>query len=152
MWGALTALHALAAIWWVGGMAFTLLILHPASQTLAPADRIRLSSLVFKRFLGTVWLAIIVLYATGTGLIIGLYGGMASTPLPVHFMLGVALVMTLLFVALWFGPYAVFRRAVAASDVPAAAAAGAKIRRIVAANLSLGLFAAILGGGGMFWG
>ena len=152
IWGFVTTLHTLAAVFWVGGIAFMLLILHPASGTLPPAERVALMTVVFRRFLSGVWLAIVILYITGIGLIFGLYGGMASTPLPIHIMFGVAHAMTALFLGLWFGPYRAFRRHSAVQDTASALAAAGRIRRFATANFVLGLLACTLGAGTAFWG
>jgi uncharacterized membrane protein len=52
---------------------------------------------------------------------------------------------------LCFGPWWAFRHAMAAADLPAAAAAQAGIRRIVTINLVLGLFTTAVGATGGLW-
>ncbi len=141
----LIILHALAAITWVGGLIFLRFVLHPASLELLPAQRVALMAQVLRRFFRLVWIAIAVLYMTGIALIVTLYGSMAVTPLPVHFMIGVAHAMTAVFLYVWFRPYAAFRRHRADGDEAAALAAGFHVRRWATANLALGLLASFLG-------
>lgn len=144
------ALHALAAVLWVGGMFFAYQILRPAVGPLEPAIRLPLWSRVFKPFFAWVWAAVILLPATGHWMIFEIYGGFATLPLPYHVMMGIGWLMVLLFLHLWFAPYARFRRAMAASDLPAAAAAINGIRRIVGINLILGLINVALGAAGRY--
>ena len=57
-----------------------------------------------------------------------------------HLMHLTGLVMALVYLAIFFGPWKRMRVALAASDVKAAAAANDLIRRMVSANLLIGLF------------
>jgi len=141
----LITLHGFAAILWVGGLVFMYLVLRPSLQELAPESRVALMAGIFRRFFQLVWGSIAVLYVTGSGLIHSLYGTMAATPLPVHFMIGVAHVMTGVFVYVWFRPYARFRRLVADGDVADALTAAYPVRRWATVNLALGLVASLLG-------
>jgi uncharacterized membrane protein len=47
----LLAIHLLAAVFWVGGMAFAYTVLRPAAGPLDPAVRLPLWRRVFARFL-----------------------------------------------------------------------------------------------------
>jgi uncharacterized membrane protein len=79
-----------------------------------------------------------------------IYGGFANLPMPYNIMMGIGWLMVLLFLHLWFAPYGRFRRAMAANDLPAAAAAINGIRRTVGINLILGLINVVLGAAGRF--
>lgn len=133
-------LHALAAVVWVGGMFFAYVVLRPSLAVLeAPASRLTLWSEVFRKFFPWVWLCILVLLASGYWLVFMAWNGFAGTPAYVHLMQLWGLVMSGLFIYLYYRPLPVFRKAVAAQDWSAAAAALARIRRIVGINLILGL-------------
>jgi uncharacterized membrane protein len=67
-------------------------------------------------------------------------------------MHGLGWVMVLVFLHLWFAPYARFRKALAANDVPEAGKQLNSIRLLVTANLYLGLVNAVVGASGRFWG
>jgi uncharacterized membrane protein len=144
------ALHALAAVLWVGGMFFAYQILRPAVGPMEPAVRLPLWSRVFTPFFAWVWATVILLPATGHWMIVAIYGGFATLPVPYHIMMAIGWLMVLLFLHLWFAPYARFRRAMAAGDLPAAATAINGIRRIVGINLILGLINVVLGAAGRF--
>lgn len=144
------ALHALAAVIWVGGMFFAYYCLRPvAANQLPPELRLPLWSMVFERFFPWVWLSIIVLLLTGTFMIIGL-GGMAMAGTHVHLMLVIGVVMMLLYAHVFFNPYQKLRRAVAEQDWISGADALNKIRLVIRINLALGLFVVLIGAGGRY--
>ncbi len=59
------SLHILAAIVWIGGMFFAVMVLRPAAGELEPKDRLPLWGRTFKKFLPWVWMAILILLITG---------------------------------------------------------------------------------------
>lgn len=134
----LLTLHLLAAAFWVGGMATLHLAVRPAAvATLAPPQRLPFMAAALQRFLRAVALAIAVLWATGLGLV-ALHGGFATQRASTHAMMGVALVMTVVYLVIRYSPLAALARAVAAVDWPVAAAALDRVRRLVLLNLVLG--------------
>jgi len=151
LYGLAITLHVLAAVLWVGGMFFAYVCLRPAAGGLEPADRLALWRGVFDRFLPVVWGAVAVLLATGYYLVFGLYGGFDIAGHPVMAMHGIAWVMVVLFAVLYFGPYRALGAALDGGDVPAAAKALGRIRRIIAINLPLGLITVAIGSSGPFW-
>ncbi len=56
---ALKALHVLAVVLWVGGMAFAHFFLRPALGVLEPAQRLRLMHDVLRRFLNAALVAVV---------------------------------------------------------------------------------------------
>ncbi len=79
------------------------------------------------------------------------FGGFAGAGLYIQLMQGIGIVMMLLFLHLYFGPWRRFGAAVARSHFPEAAKRLAQIRRIVAVNLALGLLTIVVGASGRFW-
>ncbi len=143
------SLHVLAAIVWVGGMFFAYLALRPvAASLLDPPLRLALWSQVFARFFRWVWLAVVLLPASGYWMLFARLGGFAHAGLHVHLMQLVGWVMIALFLYLYFAPYRRLERALADGRVPEAAQALNSIRRIVATNLALGLATSVIGVGG----
>ena len=134
----LLILHILGAVVWVGGMAFSILVLRPSLVVLEPAQRLALHGLVFRRFFLLVWHAMPIMLLTGFAMV-GLLGGFAGVPWNVHAMLLTGVIMAALFVFIFFGPWKRMRAAMAASDNPAAAAAADSIRKMVTVNLVLGV-------------
>src|SRR6266481_7622804 len=145
-------LHSLSAVVWVGGMFFALLALRPATAPLDPGPRLELWSRVLERFFLWVIVAIVLLLASGYGMIFGVYGGFRGIGLHIHLMQGVGIIMMLLFFHLYFAPWRRFRAAVGRQDYPAAAGQLNQIRVIVTINLILGLITIAVGSSGRYWG
>lgn len=146
------ALHALAAVVWVGGMAFAYGFLRPAAgRALEPPQRLALWRGVFARFFPVVWVAVAVLLLSGYYMVLGPFGGFAGVGLHVHVMHGLALVMTAIFAHVFFAPWQRFRRAVDRIENETAAAELDRIRRLIALNLTLGLVVVIVATGGRYW-
>jgi len=148
---ALVSLHALAAVIWVGGMFFALVVLRPSAGPLAPQMRLALMHRVFGLFFPWVWASIVVLLGSGYALILVYYGGFSRVGLHIHIMQGTGIVMMLLFAHLYFAPWRRFCHAVETDAFADAASELGSIRRIVAINLALGLLTVIAGAGGRFW-
>lgn len=145
------ALHLLSAVVWVGGMFFAYVVLRPtAAEFLEPPNRLPLWSEVFRRFFPWVWVAILMLLATGNLMIFEVYGGMKQAGIHIHIMNGIAWMMILLFVYLNLGPMKGLRTSVLNQDWPSGAEYLAKVRRIVAINLSLGLTIVIVASAGKY--
>ena len=141
----LKALHVLAVVVWVGGMAFAHFCLRPSLVLLEPPARVKFMHAVLGRFFN------LVLGAAGLILISGFWmvgraarqaaqsGGQFQLPMDWVAMTVVGLLMVALFGHIRFVLFNRLSAAVQAADVPAAAAAIAAIRPLVALNLGLGL-------------
>jgi len=147
----LLALHALAAVIWVGGMFFAYLVLRPAAGPLEAPVRFQLWQRVLGRFFPWVWASVAVHLATGYGMLFVFFGGFAGAGAHIHVMQATGIVMTLLFMHLYFGTWPRFSRAVAAGSFDQAAAQLNQIRLIVATNLILGLITVVVGASGRYW-
>jgi uncharacterized membrane protein len=147
----LIALHVLAAVFWVGGMAFAYVVLRPAAAALEPGARLPLWQRVFARFLPLVGIAIIALLVSGYGMLFLSFGGMRGAGLHVHVMQATGIVMMLLFLHLFFAPWRRFRIAVDRAALPEAAKHLNQIRLIVAVNLILGIVTILAGSTGRYW-
>jgi len=145
-------LHSLAAVVWVGGMFFALLALRPATAPLEPGPRLQLWLRVLERFFAWVIAAIVLLLASGYGMIFGVYAGFRGVGLHVNLMQGLGIIMMLLFFHLYFAPWRRFRAALARQDFPAAAGQLNQIRVIVTINLVLGILTVAVGSSGRYWG
>ena len=145
------AVHALAAIVWVGGMFFAHMVLRPSVGAFEPPERLRLWERVFSRFFPWVWVAVVALPASGYWQVLVVFGGFANAGLHVHLMHVLGLVMIALYVYLYGAPYNRFKKAVEAADWPAAGAHLNVIRRVVVTNLALGLITAAVGASGRYW-
>jgi len=142
----LRALHLLAAVLWVGGMAFAHVVLRPAALALAGPERLRLWRGVLARFLPIAGGSALVLLASGHLLIPALYRTLAAAPRFVHAMLAIGWVMAAVYLLVVLGPWRRFRAAVDAGKGEEAAVRLAQVRRLVSLNLLLGLSVVLLAG------
>lgn len=135
-------LHILSFTIWIGGMFFAYLCLRPvAASVLQPPARLALWCGVFGRFFPWVWLAVLLLLGSG----LHMMALLGKPSWPVAAMAGLGVLMMLLFAHVFFAPFKRLRRAVAAEDWSAGAAALAQVRRVVGINLILGLVVITLG-------
>lgn len=141
----LKAVHVLAVMLWVGGMAFAHFFLRPSLATLAPPQRLTLMRDVLRRFFGAVLVATGLIVASGLWMVgrvarqVVQAGGSFDWPLDWLVMAAVGLLMVAIFGHIRFRFHPRLSRAVDASDWPAAAAVLADIRRWVGVNLVLGV-------------
>lgn len=146
------AIHALAALAWVGGMLFIHFVLRPALAELTPALRLNLFRRVLPRFFALVWGSIAALLLTGYGvLFLGYRGGFTGGGVHIDIMQITGLIMVANFVYLFFGPYQAFKRRVDTEEHAKAAGSLARIRMVVTINLILGLFTVAIGATGTLW-
>ena len=132
-------IHLLSIVVWVGGMFFAYVVLRPsAAEVLQPPERLKLWDKVFSKFFNWVWFAVFLVLVSGFYMIY-LFGGFASLPLYINLMLLMGLVMTMIYVYVFFKCYVPFNRHVVKQEWPAAAAMLGTIRKLVGLNLSIGL-------------
>ncbi len=143
--------HILAAVVWVGGMFFAHQVLRPAVGGLEPGPRLMLWARVLSRFFGWVFAAIVLLLASGFGMVLGPYGGFAGIGLYIQLMMGLGILMMLLFLHLYFAPWRRFRAAVARQNWAEGGRQLTQIRILVTVNLVLGLVVVAIGGSGRYW-
>ena len=142
-------LHILAAVIWVGGMFFAYLCLRPAAQTiLEPEQRLTLWANVFDRFFVWVFIAIIVLLASGYWMIFNEHGGFQGIGTSIKIMHILGIIMMLIFAHVYFAPFKRLKRFVADKEFAQAGKNLAQIRVLVAINLSLGLVTVIIAAAG----
>jgi len=145
MYEVVKLIHLVAAILWMGGMAFMLLALRPAAlAVMDPQSRARLMGAVWQRFFLVVIVSIVALFTTGTNLYTTAFRaakaatGSGSVPLGWNLMLVIGLVMMLIFGHIYFAGFRKFKRAVAAAEWPVAAKAAAQIQTLMVTNFVLG--------------
>ncbi len=142
------ALHLLFAAIWVGGMAFAIFALRPALSVLEPPQRLALMGRVHKRFFLVIWHAMPITIVSGYFLLFGHFGGFRGAGWHVHVMHLTGLIMSVIFLLIFFSPWQAMRRALAAGDMAAAAAANERIRIMVSVNLAIGVLTTAIAGWG----
>ena len=145
------ALHVLAAVIWVGGMFFAHLILRPSLVSLEPSSRLPVWQRVFVRFFPWVWLSIIALFGSGIGMVSLEFGGFSTLSGYVQVMMALGVLMTLIYLYLYFVPWRRFRAATSTSDWSRADSQIRQIRLLVTTNLALGLITVVIGSSGRFF-
>lgn len=135
--------HVLGIVVWVGGMFFAYMALRPvAASVLEPPQRLTLWAGVFGKFFPWVWLSVLLILLTGLHMM-ALFGWLAA-PLYVLAMLAIGLLMMLIYLVVFFVPYAKLKRAVAEQNWKAGGAALGQIRQLIGINLVLGLLTIVL--------
>ncbi len=134
-------IHLLSAVLWVGGMFFAYVVLRPSMSVLDPPQRLLLHTQVFRRFFLIVWHAMPLLILTGLGMIFGFLGGMEHQTPAVHAMLALGLLMSAVYLMMFFGPYKRFRRT---TDRATMISALDSIRKLIGLNLVLGLLTIVV--------
>ena len=141
----LLAFHLICAVIWVGGMVFALMVLRPSMAILAPPDRLALHAQVFQRFFRIVWHVMPILLLTGYIMLFAIFGGFKGVGWPVHVMHTAGLLMAVVFIWIFFAPWAAMRRAMTVGDQAGAVAALGRIRHLITVNLVIGLLTVALG-------
>lgn len=133
-------LHLVAVVVWVGGMVFAHFCLRPAAlAVLQPPQRLPLMSAALGRFFALVGAWLVLLWGSGVALFVRLASTGGKPPLSWNLMAAIAAVMTVVFLVIALRLHPRMRAALAASELPKAAAALDGIRRLVVLNLALGL-------------
>lgn len=149
MIGALAlAIHVLAAVIWVGGMFFAHQMQRPAALKLEPPQRLTLWRDTFARFFPWVWAIVVILPVTGLYLLFKVHGGFAHVGGHIHAMLALGIVMILIFLHVFFGPYRRLCQAVEQQQFKEGADHLAKIRKLVGINVIVGLVTVAVAAGG----
>jgi uncharacterized membrane protein len=134
--------HILCAVLWVGGMFFALVVMRPSLAALEPAQRIAVHNRVFRKFFLVVWHALALIIISGYVVVWLVYRfDFAHLPWNINAMQALGWIMTIIFLVIVFGPYRRFR---AAASTARAAAALETIRKLMLANLVLGLITVVI--------
>ena len=132
----LVLIHLAAVIVWIGGMFFANFCLRPvAAARLPPPQRLPLLAAVLGRFFVVVGWGLLLLW--GSGLARFSQVG-AAIPWNWYAMVGIATLMTILFVLIVLRYHQRMVAAVADQNWPAAGSAMNSIRKLVLTNLVLG--------------
>ena len=135
-------LHLIADVVWIGGMFLAYVAVRPAAvEVLDPPQRLRLWTGIFRRFFPWVWAAVVLILGSGFMMI----GHMAAVAGYVIVMTVIGIVMSVIFMHIYFAPFGRLKRAVTAQDWKAGGAALNQIRLLVATNLTLGLINVAVG-------
>ncbi len=134
--------HLAAAMVWMGGMTLVILALRPVViARMAPPERLGLMCGVLSRFFVMVWLSIALILVSGFWMLA--MTDLQLAPRGWHAMSGLGLLMCLIFAHIWFAPFRRHKKAVGASEWPAAGKALGQIHTFVLTNFALGWLAVL---------
>ena len=134
--------HLAAAMVWMGGMTLVILALRPVViARMAPPERLGLMCGVLSRFFVMVWLSIALILVSGLWMLA--MTDLKLAPRGWHAMSGLGLLMCLIFAHIWFAPFRRLKKAVGASEWPAAGKALGQIHTFVLTNFALGWLAVL---------
>lgn len=111
LWSLVLALHIISIALWIGGIFYAVAILRPSLGLLDATQRNSIMLQTLARFFKGLTHAIPTALISGWLLILH-EGGFANVPWTVNAMQGFGILMALLFVRLYFGPYQKVRRAI----------------------------------------
>lgn len=153
MLSAVYTLHTLATIIWVGGMFFAHFAMRPVAEArMDPPARLPFMRDVLGNFFPWVWGSFITLIVTGYWIVFNVYGGLESVPMHLSLMGWIGLLMSAIFLFVYFVPYAKMKQALDAGEIPVAGKNMAMIRRVILTNLMLGMITSILAVAGRYMG
>ena len=144
-------LHLLAINIWIGGTFFTVMILPRALVSLETLAQYHLLARILRHFFSWVWLAILLVIASGTWMVMNVFGNLQNMPSYVFGMIALALTMMAVFVLMFFGPYRHYRVALQAQDLAECRRRVGQVRLLSKINMFLGIGVLIVIGTGIFF-
>lgn len=146
------AIHLIASVIWVGGTFFAYVSMRPAAAPLEATLRVPLWHRAMASFMPWIWLSIIALNGSGYGMVFWFFEGFDNVGIHVHIMQATSILMTALFLYLYFGPWRRMKASLAADDLAAATRELDSMRRNLLIILHLGLLTVLIGSTGRYWG
>lgn len=135
----LKVLHLLGVVIWVGGMHFAYMVLRPVViQSLEFPQQLQFWQATFSRFFPWVWFSITIILGSGMHMVTEM-GGFQKLPVYVYLMFVIGVMMTLIFIYVFFTAYRKLKKYIAAEEWQAAGIALVQIRMLIGLNLILGL-------------
>jgi uncharacterized membrane protein len=139
--------HLVAINIWVGGMFFIIIVLGKVVSTLEVPAQHAFWQHTLKRFFFWVWLAVIGLLGTGTGMILYRFSGVANTPWYIIAMASLGISMVVIFMVIYFVFYKNFEREFNAGNIESSRYQLRIIRRLGIVNMVLGFCIVVVIGG-----
>ncbi len=140
----LLATHLLGAMVWVGGIAFVFSVLRPSLAVLDVPARLVMNAEIHRRFFKLLWLAMPIVLASGYGLLFVVSGGFGAAGWAVQAMHLSGLAMSVLFLAIFVGPFRSLREAARSGDLARGTAAMTRLRQLALINLFLGMLTMVV--------
>ncbi len=139
LWGLVLSLHLLAMAAWLGGAAYTVLVMRPSLGLLDGTQRSSVQLQTLTRYFRLVWHAMPVVLVTGWLMLAFPLGGFNDPDWHVQAMQGLGVVIALLFAYAYFKPLRKVRRAIRPQP-----ADFDRVRSLVSVNLYLGVLVVVI--------
>lgn len=111
LWSLVLALHLLCMAYWIGGGLYAVIVSRSTVALLEPAQRQNVQTQLIARYFRGLLHIVPTVLVTGWLLVFHM-GGFSVMSLPINIMQGLALIMALLFLNAYFGPFQSLRRAI----------------------------------------
>lgn len=135
----LKILHIIGTVIWVGGMFFAYMVVRPAVlQLLEFPQQLKFWRTIFSRFFPWVWFSVTIILGSGLHMVSEM-GGFSKLPFYVNLMFALGVMMTLIFLYVFFTAYRKLKYYVALEEWESAGIALVQIRVLIGLNLILGL-------------
>ena len=145
------ALHTLAAIVWLGGLFSLCVVFAPSTRRLDIETAMSLWSRMLSRFSGWGWFSMLLILASGIGMVFLQFGGFSGVPSLHRGNMAIGIPAIFLYGYLYFGPWQQCRRAMSRHDLKAAQKGIAHVRVVMAIILTLGLVASVVSAAGRYF-
>lgn len=143
-------LHLVAINIWVGGMFFVIMVLSPVVKTKEPAEQHRFWQKTLPRFFTWVWVALLVLLASGITMGVYRFNGLGNAPLYVMLMAILGVCMVTVFLLIYFVFYRRFKQAMQHNQADTARQQLRIIRLLGIVNMILGFCVVVVIGSGSY--
>lgn len=111
LWDFVLTLHILGIIAWVGGGGFIITVTRASVRALDAVQRHNVILAALTRYFRILWPIMALTLLTGWILAMRI-GNFATLPWPINMMQALAIVMAILFISCFFGPFRTARRAI----------------------------------------
>ena len=139
LWGLVLSVHLLAMATWIGGAAFTVLVMRPSLGLLDNTQRNSVQLQTLTRYFRLVWHTMPLVLITGWLMLAFPLGGFNNPDWHVQTMQGLGVVIALLFLYAYFKPLRKVRRAIRPQP-----ADFDRVRSLVSTNLYLGVLVVVI--------
>ncbi len=139
LWGLVLSVHLLAMAAWLGGAAYTVLVLRPSLGLLDGTQRNSVQLQTLTRYFRLVWHVMPLVLVTGWLMLAFPLGGFNDPDWHVQAMQGIGVIIALLFAYAYFRPLRKVRRAIRPQP-----ADFERVRTLVALNLYLGVLVVVI--------
>jgi uncharacterized membrane protein len=143
-------LHVVATIVLLGGLFFASVVFRPIARDLDIETASSLWARMLSRFFAWGWVGLLVIVATGIGMVFLKFGGFSGIPMIHRGNMVIGIPAVVLFGYLFFGPWQQYRRTMSRRDWDAAQKEIKRVRVVMSIILVLGLVASVVSAVGRY--